>query len=48
MRFAEPIFTSKNLQVVRARLTNDETIAACTEVGRRMGKQVKVIAESDL
>jgi 3-hydroxybutyryl-CoA dehydrogenase len=46
MRFAEPIFTSKNLQVVRARLTNDETIAACTEVGRRMGKQVVVITES--
>ena len=48
MRFAEPIFTSKNLQVVHAQLTDDETIAVCTEVGRRMGKQVKVIAESDL
>lgn len=47
MRFAEPVFTGKDLQVVRARLTDDETIAACTEVGKRMGKQVTVIAESD-
>jgi len=48
MRFAEPVFTGKNLQIVRARLTDDETIAACTEAGKRMGKQVTVIAESDL
>jgi 3-hydroxyacyl-CoA dehydrogenase len=48
MRFADPVFSSKNLQIVRARLTDDETIAACTEVGKRMGKQVTVIAESDL
>jgi len=48
MRFADPVFTTTHLQIVRAQLTDDETIAACTEVGRRMGKQVKVIAESDL
>jgi 3-hydroxybutyryl-CoA dehydrogenase len=47
MRFAEPVFTGKNLQIVRAKLTDDETIAACIEVGKRMGKQVKVIIESD-
>jgi 3-hydroxybutyryl-CoA dehydrogenase len=46
MRFADPVFTSTNLQIVRAQLTDDETIAACVEVGRRMGKQVTVIAES--
>jgi 3-hydroxybutyryl-CoA dehydrogenase len=46
MRFGNPVFTSKNLQIVRARFTNDETIAACTEVGQRMGKQVTVIAEN--
>jgi len=46
MRFAEPVFTGKDLQVVRARLTDDETIAACTEAGRRMGKQVTVIEEN--
>jgi 3-hydroxybutyryl-CoA dehydrogenase len=48
MRFGNPVFSSKNLEIVRARLTDDETIAACTEVGRRMGKQVTVIAESGL
>jgi 3-hydroxybutyryl-CoA dehydrogenase len=48
MRFAEPVFTGKNLQIVRARLTDDETIAACTEAGKRMSKQVTVIVESDL
>ena len=47
MRFADPVFSSKNLQIVRARLTNDDTIAACTAVGKRMGKQITVIAESD-
>jgi 3-hydroxybutyryl-CoA dehydrogenase len=45
MRFGNPVFSGKNLEVVRARLTDHETIAACTEVGRRMGKQVTVIAE---
>src|SRR5947209_1245752 len=44
MRFANPVFSSKNLEIVRARLTDDETIAACIELGRRMGKQVTVIA----
>lgn len=48
MRFANPVFSSRNLEIVRARLTDDETIASCIEVGRRMGKHVAVIAESDL
>jgi 3-hydroxybutyryl-CoA dehydrogenase len=48
MRFADPVFSNKNLEIVRARLTDDETIAACIEVGRRMGKQATVLAESDL
>ncbi|HEY2169493.1 MAG TPA: 3-hydroxyacyl-CoA dehydrogenase NAD-binding domain-containing protein [Candidatus Angelobacter sp.] len=48
MRFGNPVFSSKNLEIVRAQLTDDETIAACTEVGRRMGKQVTVIAEGSL
>jgi 3-hydroxybutyryl-CoA dehydrogenase len=47
MRFAEPVLSSKNLEIVRAHLTDDETIAACTEVGKRMGRQVKMIAESE-
>src|SRR3954469_5078206 len=40
MRFAK---SSKNLEIVRARLTDDETIAACIEVSKRMGKQVTLI-----
>jgi len=48
VRFAGPVFSSKNLEIVRAQLTDDETIVACTEVARRMGKQVTVISESDL
>jgi 3-hydroxyacyl-CoA dehydrogenase len=45
MRFSDAVFTTPRLEIVRARLTNDETISACTEVGRRMGKDVVVIAE---
>ena len=48
MHFADPVLTSTHLQVVRAKFTDDETIAACVEVGRRMGKQATIIAESDL
>jgi 3-hydroxybutyryl-CoA dehydrogenase len=48
MRFGNPAFSSKTLQIVRARFTDDETIAACAEVGKRMGKQITVITESDL
>jgi 3-hydroxybutyryl-CoA dehydrogenase len=47
MRFANPVFTAKHLAIVRA-LTDDETISACTEVGKRMGKQVVVTAENDV
>jgi 3-hydroxybutyryl-CoA dehydrogenase len=46
MRFAESVFSSKNLQLIRAHFTDDETIAVCTEVGQRMGKQVTLIAEN--
>jgi 3-hydroxybutyryl-CoA dehydrogenase len=47
MRFANPVFSSTTLQIVRALLTDDETITACTEVGKRMGKQVTIISESE-
>lgn len=46
MRFANAAFTTRHLEIVRARLTDEETISACTEVGKRMGKEVVVIAES--
>jgi len=43
MRFAGPVQEMKGLELVRAPATNDETIAACVEVGRRMGKEVVVV-----
>ena len=46
MRFFIPAPNTKLLEVVRALETSDETIFACTEVGRRMGKEVVVVTES--
>ena len=46
MHFFNPVHKMKLLEVVRALETDDETIAAATEVGRRMGKEVVVIRES--
>jgi len=46
MHFFNPVHKMKLLEVVRALETDDETIAAATEVGQRMGKEVVVIKES--
>jgi 3-hydroxybutyryl-CoA dehydrogenase len=46
MHFFNPVHKMKLLEVVRALETDDETIAAATDVGRRMGKDVVVIKES--
>ena len=46
MHFFNPVHKMKLLEVVRALDTDDETIAASAEVGRRMGKEVVVIKES--
>jgi 3-hydroxybutyryl-CoA dehydrogenase len=46
MHFFDPVPKMKLLEVVRALETSDETISACTEVGRRMGKEVVVVRES--
>jgi 3-hydroxybutyryl-CoA dehydrogenase len=46
MRFGNPVYETKRLEIVRAQETDDETIAACTEVGRHMGRQVVMIKES--
>jgi 3-hydroxybutyryl-CoA dehydrogenase len=45
MRFTLPLRERDILQLVRARETDDETIAACTLAGRRMGKQVVLVEE---
>ena len=43
MRFTHPVHQMKRLELMRALETDDETIAAGTEVGRRMGKEVVVV-----
>jgi 3-hydroxybutyryl-CoA dehydrogenase len=43
MRFAEPVDHGKNLEIIRGRETDDDTLATAVEVGRRMGKEVVVI-----
>ncbi len=45
MRFSRPIDQMKQLEIVRAQETDDETVVACSEVARRMGKEVVVITE---
>lgn len=46
MRFLHPVSARKLLEIVRARETSDETVAACREAGRRMGREVTVVCES--
>jgi 3-hydroxybutyryl-CoA dehydrogenase len=46
MHFFNPVHKMKLLEIVRALETDEETLAACAEVGRRMGKEVVVIKES--
>ena len=46
MHFFNPVHKMRLLEVVRALETDDETIVAAAEVGRRMGKEVVVIRES--
>jgi 3-hydroxybutyryl-CoA dehydrogenase len=38
---------AKRLELVRGLETSDETVAACCEVGRRMGREVVVVRELD-
>ncbi|MBO0911860.1 MAG: 3-hydroxyacyl-CoA dehydrogenase [Acidobacteria bacterium] len=46
MHFFNPVHKMKLIEVVRARSTDDATVAAASEAGRRMGKEVVVIKES--
>src|SRR5215467_9723921 len=46
MHFFNPVHKMKLLETIRAPETDDETIAAVVEIGRRMGKEVVVIKES--
>jgi 3-hydroxybutyryl-CoA dehydrogenase len=46
MRFVNPVHQMKLLEIVRTLETDDDTLAAVVEVGRRMGKEVLVIKET--
>jgi len=46
MHFFNPVHKMKLLEIVRALETDDETLTAAKEVGRRMGKEVVVVKES--
>lgn len=45
MRFFNPVYEMKLIEIVRALETDDDTLAAVVEVGKRMGKEVVVIKE---
>ncbi len=46
MHFFNPVHKMKLLEIVRALETDDDTLAAAVDVGRRMGKEVVAIKES--
>ncbi len=46
LHFFNPVPKMKLIEIVRALDTSDATVAACCEVGRRMGKEVVVVRES--
>lgn len=46
MHFFNPVHKMKLLEIVRALETDDATLTAAREVGRRMGKEVVVVKES--
>ena len=46
MRFAEPVDREKRLEIIRGLETDEATLAAAAEVGRRMGKEIVVIEDS--
>jgi len=46
MHFFNPVHKMKLLEIVRALETDDDTLAAVVEAGKRMGKEVVVIKEA--
>ncbi|HEY6770300.1 MAG TPA: 3-hydroxyacyl-CoA dehydrogenase NAD-binding domain-containing protein [Candidatus Sulfotelmatobacter sp.] len=46
MHFFNPVHKMKLLEIVRALETDDDTLAAAVEAGKRMGKEVVVIKEA--
>lgn len=48
MRFIGNAQHGKRLELLRGRETSEETIAACREIGRRMGKKVSVLSDEQV
>ncbi len=46
MHFAEPVERQKRLEIIRGLETDDDTLAAAVQVGRRMGKETVVIEDA--
>jgi 3-hydroxybutyryl-CoA dehydrogenase len=46
MRFVLPVHAMGILEIVRSAETSELTLAAAVELGRRLGKQVKIVLES--
>ncbi|HEX9760182.1 MAG TPA: 3-hydroxyacyl-CoA dehydrogenase NAD-binding domain-containing protein [Candidatus Acidoferrales bacterium] len=46
MHFFNPVPKMRLIELIRATETSDETLDACREVGRRMGKEVVTVRES--
>jgi 3-hydroxybutyryl-CoA dehydrogenase len=46
MHFFDPVPKMKLIELVKTPLTSQNTVDVCTEVGRRMGKQVVLVQES--
>jgi 3-hydroxybutyryl-CoA dehydrogenase len=46
LHFFNPVPKMKLIEIIRAPETADATVAACAEVGRRMGKEVVIVRES--
>jgi 3-hydroxybutyryl-CoA dehydrogenase len=47
MRFSEPVLDSKVVELVKSSETSGETIAACSKVAYRMGKEACVVDDLD-
>jgi 3-hydroxybutyryl-CoA dehydrogenase len=45
MRFSDPVQKMKHLEIVRGLETDEDTLAAVVEVGKRIGKNVVVISD---
>ena len=46
MRFVLPVHAMRTLEIVRAVATTESTLITAVAVGRRLGKQVKIVLES--